>query len=92
MVIPLKHLLLQIVADFVNQLNLQEWFTTDEVPDDAFFTKILFMVENIVNGSLRHLPCHPLLRVLSHEVAILTGKLAILSDDESYILRFTFSP
>ena len=89
MVIPAVHLHLQIVADSVNQVNLQKRLAADEVPDDTLFPELIFSVQDIVNGLLRHLPGHPLLRVLPHEEAILASQLTVLRNDKGDVLGNT---
>ena len=83
MMISVEHLRLEVIAYFVYQFYLQERLTSDKVPNDTLFPKLILMVEDIVNGLLRYLPGHPLLRVLPYEIAILASKLAVLCDDES---------
>ena len=92
MVVAPVHLHLQVVADFVYQFYLQERFTADEVPNDRLFSEILLMVQYIVNGLFRNLPCHPFLRVLPHQIAVLTRQLAVLSHDERDGLGHTILP
>ena len=92
MVLPSVHLRLQVVADLVYQFYLQERLAADEVPDNAFLSELLFAIENIVNSLLCHLPSHPLLRVLAHQVAVLTGQLAVLRHDERDGLRHAVLP
>ena len=87
MMVSAEHLCLQIITDFINQIYFQKWFSTDKVPHHGLFTKVLFMVKNIVNRLLGNLPGHTLFRILPYEIAILTGKLTILGDDEGDILR-----
>ena len=89
MVVTPEHLHLQVVADSVYQVYFEERLSADKVPNDTFLAHILLMVEDVVNSLFCHLPRHPLFRVLPYEVAIFTGKLAVLCDDESDVLGNT---
>ena len=82
MMIAAEHLLLQVIANLVYEVNLEERLAPDEVPHHALLLEVILMVEDIVNGLLCYLPGHPLLRVLPHEVAILASQLAVLRNDE----------
>ena len=92
MVIAPEHLLLQVVANLVYEVNLEERLAPDEVPHHALLLELALVVEDIVNGLLCHLPGHPLLRVLPHEVAILASQLAVLRDNERDGLCHTVLP
>ena len=50
------------------------------------------MVEHKVDEGLSHLPRHPFLHVLAHEVAVFAGQLAVLRDDEGDVLRHAGLP
>lgn len=89
MVVTPEHLHLQVVADSVYQVYFKKRLSADEVPYDALLAHILLVVEDIVNSLLCYLPGHTLFRVLPYEVAIFTGKLAVLCDDESDVLGNT---
>ena len=66
----------------------------DEIPHHRLVGEIGvgLMVEHIVDEGLGHLPRHPFLHVLAHEVAIFAGQLTVLSDDESDVLRHAGLP
>ena len=66
MVIASEHLLLQVIANLVDEVNLEERLAPDEVPYHALLLEVILMVEDIVNGLLCYPPGHPLLRVLPH--------------------------
>lgn len=92
MMIASEHLLLQVVANLVYEVNLEERLAPDEVPHHTLLLELILVVEDIVNGLLCHLPGHPLLRVLPHEVAILASQLAVFCDNERDILKRAFLP
>lgn len=92
MVVAAEHLRLQVVADAVYQVDFQERLAADEVPHDTLLAHLILVVEDIVYGRLGHLPRHPLLRVLAHEVAVLASQLAVLRDDEGDVLRHAGLP
>ena len=50
------------------------------------------MAKYIVYRLLCYLEGHTLLGVLAHEIAVLTGKLAVLRNNERDIFRRTFLP
>lgn len=90
--IQAEHFRLEIIADLVYQVNLQEWFATDEVPRHTRFGKHLLVREDVVNRRFGHWPLHPLLLVLTHQVAILASQLAILRHNECDTLSNTTLP
>ena len=92
MVVQLEHAQLQIVANLVNQGNLQERLATDKVPHHALLAEILLVAEDKINKLLRRLPRHPLLHILPNQIAILTRQLAVLRDNERDILRHARLP
>ena len=89
MVVSAEHLNLEVIANLVNQVYFKKRLSADEVPYDALLAHILLVVEDIVNSLLCYLPGHTLFRVLPYEVAIFTGKLTVLCDDESDVLGNT---
>ncbi len=92
MVVQLEHAQLEIVADFVNQLNFQERLPTNKVPHHALLAELILLRQHIVNKLLRRLPRHPLLHILPHQIAILTSQLAVLRDYERDVLRHAILP
>ena len=91
-VVQFKHPQLQVVANLVNQFNLQEWLATNKVPYNTLFAKFILMPQHIVDKCLRRLPWHPLLNILSYQIAVLASQLAVLGDDEGDILISSFLP
>ena len=87
-----KQLLLDVVAQAVNQVNFQKGFATYKVKDDRVLAKLLPVSKNIVYGSLGGLKTHPLLHVLTYQVAVLACQLAILGDNEGDVLGHSAAP
>ena len=87
-----EHLGLEVVAYLVNQVNLHKWLAANEVPNHALLTKVILVGENVVNSSLRSLPRHLLLLILSHKITILTSQLAILRDNKRDVLSHAGLP
>ena len=56
MMIPAKHLSLQVIAYPVYQFNLKERLAPDEVPHHTLFLELILAVKDIVNGFFRHIP------------------------------------
>ena len=92
MMIQTKHFRLDIIADFVNQINFQKWLTTNKIPCNGFLWEISLIFKNIINGFLCHLPGKTLFGILPHEIAILASQLAIFRNDKRDVLRHTRSP
>ena len=86
MMSPAVHLHFQVVANLVYQINLKKWFASNEVPYHTLLLHLVLMAEDIVYGLLCHLPRHPLLGILPHQVAILASQLAVLGDNEGDVL------
>ena len=79
-----EHLHLQVVADAVDKFYFEERFSADEVENHRLGVEyvVMLVVEDVVDGRFCHLPRHPLLLVLSHQVAIFAGQLAVLGHDK----------
>ena len=92
MMVEAEHFRLDIVANPVYEFNLQEGLASDKIPNDGFFGKVSLTLQDIVNGLLGDGPLHTLLDILTDKIAILAGKLAILSDDEGDALRHARLP
>lgn len=92
MVAATIHLRLQVVADLVDELNLQERLAANKVPYDTFLAELLFAVKDIVDGLLGYLPRHPLLGVFSYQIAVFACQLAVFRDDERDVLRHSVLP
>ena len=92
MVVEAEHFRLDIVANPVYEFNLQEGLASDKIPNDRFLAKVGLMLQDVVNGLLGDGPLHTLLDILPDQIAILAGKLAILSDDEGDALRHARLP
>lgn len=94
MVVTAEKLRLDVIANLVDKLYLKERLATNEVPHHRLIGEIGvgLMVEHIVDEGLGHLPRHPFLHVLAHEVTIFAGQLAVLRDDEGDVLRHTGLP
>lgn len=90
MMVSAEHLCFKIVADFIYQINFEERLSADEVPYHTLLFHVILMVKNVVNCLFCHLPRHTLFRVFPYEIAIFTSKLAVFSDNESYIFRSTY--
>ena len=73
MVVPGKHLLLQIITNMVYQVNLQERLATYKIPYHTLLGHVGLVVQYVINSSLCYLPWHSLLRVLANKVAVLTS-------------------
>lgn len=86
MMSPAVHLHFQVVANLVYQINLKKWFASNEVPYHTLLLHLVLIAEDIINRQLRHLPWHPLLCILPHQVAILASQLAVLRNNEGDIL------
>ena len=86
MVVSTEHLHLEKVAYLVDKVYLQKGFAAYKVPYHTLLLHLVLMVKHLVNGLLSNLPGHPLFRVLSHEVAVLTSQLTVLCDDKGDIL------
>ena len=82
MMIPAIHLGLEIIANPIDQVYFEERFSTDEIPDDAFFLHLRLTIKNIINCFFSHIPSHTLVGIFPDEVAILTSKLAVFCDYE----------
>ena len=83
-----------IVANLVDEFYLKERLAADEVPHHRLVGEIGvgLMVKHIVDEGPGHLPRHPFLHVLAHEVAVFAGQLAVLGDDEGDVLRHAALP
>ena len=92
MMVAAEHLRLQIIANLIYEIYFQERLAADEVPHYRLLAKILFVVEYIIYSLFSHLPRHTLLLVLTHEVAIFTSQLAILSDNKSDVFSHSRLP
>ena len=92
MMVPAEHLRFQVIAYPVNQIDFKERLAANEVPYHAFLPHFAFVVKDVVNGLLRHLPRHPLFRVLPHQITVFAGQLAVLRHDERDVLRHAGLP
>ena len=92
MMVPAEHLRLQVIAYLVYQVYLKERLAANEVPNHARLAHVAFVVEDVINRLLRHLPRHPLFRVFPHKVAVFAGKLAVLRHDERDVFRHAGLP
>ena len=92
MMVAAEHLRLQIIANLIYEIYFQERLAADEVPHYRLLAKILFVVEYIIYSLFSHLPRHTFLLVLTHEVAIFTSQLAILSDNKSDVFSHSRLP
>ena len=92
MVVEAEHFRLDIVANPVYEFNLQEGFSSDEIPNDGFLAKVGLMLQDVVNSLHGYGPLHTLLDILPDQITILAGKLAILRDDEGDALRHAGLP
>ena len=72
MVITYVHFCFYIIADLINQIYFQKRFTSDEVPNNAFVLKIIFVIEDVINCFLRDIPCHSLFAILADKIAVFT--------------------
>lgn len=92
MMVPAEHFRLQVITDPVNQIDFEERLAANEVPYHTRLPHLAFVVKDVVNGLLRHLPRHPLFRVLSHQITVFAGQLAILRHDERNVFRHAGLP
>ena len=74
--IELVHLPLDVVADFVNQVDLQQRFPPDKIPDHRFFIEQAPVTQDIIHGGLCHRKVHPVHFVLANNIAIPAPQLA----------------
>ena len=76
------HLLLQVVADAVDQVDLYERLASDEFEYHGALGEEFTMVQDIIYGLLCHIETHALLGVLAHKIAVFECELAVLRHDE----------
>lgn len=91
-VVQFEHTQLQVVADLVDQFNLQERLAADKVPDNALLAELVLLGEDKVDERLGGVPRHALLDVLAYQITIFARQLAVLGDDKGDVLRHAGLP
>jgi len=73
----------EIVADAIDQVDLDERFPADEIQDDRVFCDELPFPEQIIDRPLGDVELESAGLVLSDEIAVFAAKLAVFRDDKS---------
>ena len=74
-VVATEEFRLDVVANLIDKLYLQERLAADEVPHHRLVGEIRvgLMVEHIIDKGLGHLPRHSFFHVFTHKIAVFAG-------------------
>ena len=74
-----------MIAYLINQFYFKKWFTADKVPYYRLLREVVFSFKNIINCRFGNIPTHTFFLILTNEIAIFTGKLAIFCNNKCYV-------
>ncbi len=78
---------LDVPANLIDEIDLQEWFAADEVPDDRLLGEEIPVLHDVVYRPPGHVEAHPVPRVLSHQVTITAAELTVFRHHKCHCFR-----